>query len=257
MAACSRPTPSSSAACSTPSNAARPGRASTRAARERAIQAGGVYSLTAQLSKLPAFCPVWRVPVAPAAERQPVTAADPDAADERRLRLADAAELGPRRRARTCPNRATWSSAPRATACRARIRARRACATNSSTRPIRAGRCPAVPTRRPTSPARRSGSRHCRRVRETGKNEPSSRPYRRRIPDHPGADGLHRPQPARLGGVQRRRPRHHRDLERRGRCLHGRDRPHARAHRQAVRRQPAAAVHPRSAGGRAGRPSRA
>lgn len=48
-----------------------------QAARERAIQTGGVYSLTAQLSKLPAFCPVWRVPVAPAAERQPVTAARP------------------------------------------------------------------------------------------------------------------------------------------------------------------------------------
>ena len=46
-------------------------------ARERAIQAGGVYSLNAQLSKLPAFCPVWRVPVATAAERQPVTASIP------------------------------------------------------------------------------------------------------------------------------------------------------------------------------------
>lgn len=48
-----------------------------QAARERAIQAGGVYSLTSHLSKLPAFCPVWRVPVAPPAERQPVTAAIP------------------------------------------------------------------------------------------------------------------------------------------------------------------------------------
>jgi len=46
-------------------------------ARELAIQSGGVYSLTAQLSKLPAFCPVWRVPVAPPAERKPVTAAIP------------------------------------------------------------------------------------------------------------------------------------------------------------------------------------
>jgi pimeloyl-ACP methyl ester carboxylesterase len=46
-------------------------------ARDKAIQTGGVYSLTAQLSKLPAFCPVWRVPVAPPAERQPVTAAVP------------------------------------------------------------------------------------------------------------------------------------------------------------------------------------
>jgi pimeloyl-ACP methyl ester carboxylesterase len=41
-------------------------------ARERAIRNGGLYSLTAQLSKLPAFCPVWRVPVVPAADRQPV-----------------------------------------------------------------------------------------------------------------------------------------------------------------------------------------
>jgi len=48
-----------------------------QAARQRAIQSGGIYSLTAQLSKLPAFCPVWRVPVAPAAERKPVTAATP------------------------------------------------------------------------------------------------------------------------------------------------------------------------------------
>jgi pimeloyl-ACP methyl ester carboxylesterase len=46
-------------------------------ARDRAIQTGGIYSLTAQLSKLPAFCPVWRVPVATAAERQPVTSAIP------------------------------------------------------------------------------------------------------------------------------------------------------------------------------------
>jgi len=48
-----------------------------QAARERAIRSGGIYSLTAQLSKLPAFCPVWRVPVASAAERQPVSAAIP------------------------------------------------------------------------------------------------------------------------------------------------------------------------------------
>jgi len=48
-----------------------------QAARQRAIQSGGIYSLTAQLSKLPAFCPVWRVPVAPAAERKPVTASMP------------------------------------------------------------------------------------------------------------------------------------------------------------------------------------
>ena len=42
-------------------------------ARERAIRSAGLYSLTAQLSKLPAFCPVWRVATAPAAERKPVT----------------------------------------------------------------------------------------------------------------------------------------------------------------------------------------
>ena len=48
-----------------------------QAARERAIRSGGIYSLTAQLSKLPAFCPVWRVPVASPAERQPVSAAIP------------------------------------------------------------------------------------------------------------------------------------------------------------------------------------
>jgi pimeloyl-ACP methyl ester carboxylesterase len=46
-------------------------------ARERAIRSGGLFSLTAQLSKLPLFCPVWRVPQAPAAERQPVTDAIP------------------------------------------------------------------------------------------------------------------------------------------------------------------------------------
>lgn len=43
-----------------------------QAARDVAIQAGGIYSLSAQMSKLGAFCPVWRVPVAPPAERQPV-----------------------------------------------------------------------------------------------------------------------------------------------------------------------------------------
>jgi len=42
-------------------------------ARDQSIQAGGIYSLSAQMSKLGAFCPVWRVPVAPPAERQPVT----------------------------------------------------------------------------------------------------------------------------------------------------------------------------------------
>ncbi len=48
-----------------------------QAARDRSIQAGGVYSLTALQSKLPAYCPVWRVPTAPATERQPVTAPIP------------------------------------------------------------------------------------------------------------------------------------------------------------------------------------
>ena len=41
-------------------------------ARDQAVQAGGIYSLTAQMSKLGAFCPVWRVPVAPPSERQPI-----------------------------------------------------------------------------------------------------------------------------------------------------------------------------------------
>ncbi len=48
-----------------------------QAARERSIEAGGIYSLSAQLSKLSAFCPVWRVPVAPPAERQPVQSTVP------------------------------------------------------------------------------------------------------------------------------------------------------------------------------------
>jgi pimeloyl-ACP methyl ester carboxylesterase len=46
-------------------------------ARDRGIQAGGVYSLVTQLSKLPAYCPVWRVPPAPALERQPVVSSIP------------------------------------------------------------------------------------------------------------------------------------------------------------------------------------
>ncbi|SJZ95994.1 alpha/beta hydrolase fold [Enhydrobacter aerosaccus] len=48
-----------------------------QAARDQAIQAGGVYSLSAQMSKLGAYCPVWRVPVAPPAERQPVVSEIP------------------------------------------------------------------------------------------------------------------------------------------------------------------------------------
>jgi pimeloyl-ACP methyl ester carboxylesterase len=43
-----------------------------QAAREQAVQAGGIYSLSAQMSRLGPYCPVWRVPVAPPAERQPV-----------------------------------------------------------------------------------------------------------------------------------------------------------------------------------------
>lgn len=43
-----------------------------QAARDRAIEAGSIYSLSAQTSRLPAYCPVWRVPSAPASERQAV-----------------------------------------------------------------------------------------------------------------------------------------------------------------------------------------
>ena len=48
-----------------------------RTARRKQIEASGVYGLTAKTSKSPAFCPVWRVAPAPAAERQPVKAATP------------------------------------------------------------------------------------------------------------------------------------------------------------------------------------
>jgi pimeloyl-ACP methyl ester carboxylesterase len=48
-----------------------------QAARRRVIEAAGVYGLTARQSKSPAFCPVWRVPTAPASERQPVKSAVP------------------------------------------------------------------------------------------------------------------------------------------------------------------------------------
>jgi len=48
-----------------------------RAARRKSIETSGIYGLTARTSKSPAFCPVWRVPPAPAAERQPVKAATP------------------------------------------------------------------------------------------------------------------------------------------------------------------------------------
>lgn len=43
-----------------------------RAARRKQIVANGLYGLNARLSKSPAFCQVWRVPPAPAAEREPV-----------------------------------------------------------------------------------------------------------------------------------------------------------------------------------------
>jgi pimeloyl-ACP methyl ester carboxylesterase len=48
-----------------------------RAARRRSIEANGIYSFNARTSKSPAFCPVWRVPPAPASERQPVQSAVP------------------------------------------------------------------------------------------------------------------------------------------------------------------------------------
>jgi pimeloyl-ACP methyl ester carboxylesterase len=45
-----------------------------QAARQKSILKGGIYGLTAKISKLPVFCPAWRVPPAPPAERQPVRA---------------------------------------------------------------------------------------------------------------------------------------------------------------------------------------
>ena len=44
-----------------------------RAARRRQIEANGLYSLNARQTKSATFCQLWRVPAAPAAERQPVT----------------------------------------------------------------------------------------------------------------------------------------------------------------------------------------
>ena len=41
---------------------------------------------------------------------------------------------------------------------------------------------------------------------------PRHRAARRRVPDHPGADGLHRARPARVGGVERGCDGHHRDV---------------------------------------------
>ena len=48
-------------------------------------------------------------------------------------------------------------------------------------------------------------------------------PARRPLSDRAGADGLDRPRAARLGGVERRRPRHHRDVVGRARRGEGRD----------------------------------
>jgi pimeloyl-ACP methyl ester carboxylesterase len=48
-----------------------------RLARRKMIETSGIYGLNAKTSKSPAFCPVWRVPAAPAAERQPVKSAVP------------------------------------------------------------------------------------------------------------------------------------------------------------------------------------
>jgi pimeloyl-ACP methyl ester carboxylesterase len=46
-----------------------------RAQRRKSIEANGMYGLNARTSKSPVFCPLWRVPPAPAAERQPVQSA--------------------------------------------------------------------------------------------------------------------------------------------------------------------------------------
>jgi len=43
-----------------------------RSTRRKLIEASGLYGLNARLSKSQAFCRVWRVPPAPASERQPV-----------------------------------------------------------------------------------------------------------------------------------------------------------------------------------------
>ena len=123
-----------------------------RAARRKQIEASGLYGLNARLSKSPAFCPVWRVPPAPAAERQPVKSEVPT------LLLSGGYDwLTPpawgREAAKTsvgvAPRRVPR---PRATAWSSRIPAPAACATVSSTIPTPSGRCPAAPTRRPISP---------------------------------------------------------------------------------------------------------
>jgi pimeloyl-ACP methyl ester carboxylesterase len=48
-----------------------------RAARRKSIEQNGVYGYNARTSKSPAYCPLWRVPPAPAAERQPVQSSVP------------------------------------------------------------------------------------------------------------------------------------------------------------------------------------
>jgi pimeloyl-ACP methyl ester carboxylesterase len=47
------------------------------AARVQMIETNGVYGFNARTSKSPTFCPAWRVPAAPAAERQPVQSSIP------------------------------------------------------------------------------------------------------------------------------------------------------------------------------------
>jgi pimeloyl-ACP methyl ester carboxylesterase len=48
-----------------------------RASRRKSIEQNGVYGYNARTSKSPAYCPLWRVPPAPGAERQPVQSAVP------------------------------------------------------------------------------------------------------------------------------------------------------------------------------------
>ena len=47
------------------------------AARQGAIDQAGIYGLSTRFSKSAIYCPAWRVPAAPAAERQPVKSAVP------------------------------------------------------------------------------------------------------------------------------------------------------------------------------------
>jgi pimeloyl-ACP methyl ester carboxylesterase len=48
-----------------------------RPARRKSVESNGVYGFNARTSKSPAFCPLWRVPPAATAERQPVQSAVP------------------------------------------------------------------------------------------------------------------------------------------------------------------------------------